>query len=123
MPNRPLVENIDTELAIRMTGLDPEPWDAGAIVTILSELAETPGFDWTKPLGAWSREAMVEFLLVAMRLIQKAMIARDLSDHGITRKSKRKRNRATGQCRGRWTVNDAGRDQRRDRTLRGNCRA
>ena len=34
-------ENIDTELAIRMTGLDPEPWDAGAVATILPELAET----------------------------------------------------------------------------------
>ena len=30
---------------------------------------------------------MVEFLLAAMRLIRKAMIARDLSDKGITRKS------------------------------------
>ena len=80
-------ESIDTELAIRTTGLDPEPWDAGAIATVLPELAETPGFDWAKPLGEWPREAMVEFLLVAMRLIQKAMIARDLSDRGITRKS------------------------------------
>jgi hypothetical protein len=30
---------------------------------------------------------MVEFLLTAMRLIQKAMIARNLSDRGITKKS------------------------------------
>ena len=30
---------------------------------------------------------MVEFLLKAMHLIRKAMIARDLSDQGITRKS------------------------------------
>jgi hypothetical protein len=30
---------------------------------------------------------MVEFLLTAMRLIQKAIIARDLSDKGVTRKS------------------------------------
>jgi hypothetical protein len=81
------VESIDTELAIRMTGLDPEPWDAGAIATVLPELAEKPGFDWAEPLGAWSREAMIEFLLTAMRLIQKAMIARDITDRGVTRKS------------------------------------
>lgn len=80
-------ESIDTELAIRMTGLDPEPWDGGAVATILPELAEKPGFDWAMPLGEWPREAMVEFLLVAMRLISKVMIARDLSDRGITRKS------------------------------------
>src|SRR5215468_4563384 len=28
-------EQIDTEQLIRMTALDPEPWDAGAIATIL----------------------------------------------------------------------------------------
>ena len=75
-------ENIDTERAIRMTALDPEPWDAGAVATILPELAETPDIDWSKPLGAWPRETMVEFLLVAMRLIRKAMIARDISETG-----------------------------------------
>lgn len=80
-------ENIDTELAIRMTGLDPEPWDAGAVMTILPELAEIPGIDWAKPFGEWPRETVVQFLLTAMRLIRKAMIARDLSDRGLTRKS------------------------------------
>ena len=80
-------EQIDTELAIRMTGLDPEPWDGGAVIAVLPELAETPGIDWSKPIGGWPRETMVEFLLTAMRLIRKAMIARDISDRGITRKS------------------------------------
>ena len=70
-----------------MTALDPEPWDAGAVTAILPELAETPDIDWSKPLAAWPRETMVEFLLVAMRLIRKAMIARDISESGITRKS------------------------------------
>jgi hypothetical protein len=81
------VENIDTERAIRMTALEPEPWDAGAVTVILPELAETPDIDWSKPLAAWPRETMVEFLLVAIRLIRKAMIARDISESGITRKS------------------------------------
>jgi len=80
-------ESIDTELAIRTSGLDPKPWDAGAVATILPELAETPGVDWSKPLGEWSRETMIEFLLAAMRLVRKAMTARDISERGITRNS------------------------------------
>jgi hypothetical protein len=77
---------IDTEQAIRMTGLDRNPWDAGAIAAILPELAEVPGVDWSKPLGEWPKEAMVDFLLEALRLVRKGMIARDLGG-GITRRS------------------------------------
>jgi hypothetical protein len=81
-------EQLDTERTIRMTALDPQPWDAGAVATILPELAAAcPDIDWTQPLGAWPRETMVEFLLVAMQLIRKAMIARDISETGITQKS------------------------------------
>jgi hypothetical protein len=81
-------ENLDTERTIRMTALDPQPWDAGAVATILPDLADAcAGLDWTKPLGAWPREEIVEFLLTATRLIRKAMIARDLSDKGISRQA------------------------------------
>jgi hypothetical protein len=80
-------ESIDTELAIRTSGLDPEPWDAGAVIAILPKLAEMPGVDWSKPFGEWSRETVTQFLLTAMRLIRKAMIARDISERGITRNS------------------------------------
>jgi hypothetical protein len=80
-------EQIDTEQAIRLTGLDPEPWDIGAINTILPQLADAcPGIDWSRPLASWSREEMADFLLVAIRLIRKAMIARDLSDKGVSRR-------------------------------------
>jgi hypothetical protein len=79
-------EEIDTERAIRMTGLDKNPWDAGAIAAILPELARCRGIDWSKPLSDWPREAMIEFLLEALRLVRRGMIARDLGD-GITRKS------------------------------------
>lgn len=78
---------LDTERTIRMTGLDPDPWEAGAVAAALPELAEASDIDWSKPLSAWPREEMIEFLLTAMRLIRKAMIARDLSDGGIPRKS------------------------------------
>jgi hypothetical protein len=79
-------EQLDTEQTIRLTALDPEPWDAGAVAAILPELAST-SFDWSQPITAWPRDTMIEFLLIAMRLIRKAMIARDLSDKGVTRQS------------------------------------
>jgi hypothetical protein len=78
-------EELDTEQTIRMTGLDRNPWDAGAIAAILPELAEVK-VDWSKPLADWPKETMVEFLLEALRLVRKGMIARDLGG-GITRKS------------------------------------
>ena len=104
-------ENIDTERAIRMTALDPEPWDAGAVAAILPELAETPDIDWSKPLGEWPRETMVEFLLAAMRLIRKAMIARDISETRHHPKIQRRYDCAPSQCGRRRTVDDAGRAQ------------
>jgi hypothetical protein len=81
-------ENLDTERTIRMTALDPQPWDAGAVAAVLPDLASAcPDLDWSKPLTEWSREDITEFLLKAMPLVRKAMIARDLSESGITRKS------------------------------------
>jgi hypothetical protein len=81
-------EQLDTERLIRMTALDPQPWDAGAVAAILSDLADAcSGIDWSKPVAAWPKDDVIEFLLKAMRLIRKAMIARDLSDKGISRKS------------------------------------
>jgi hypothetical protein len=81
-------ESLDTERTIRMTALDPQPWDAGAVAAILPDLADVcSGLDWSKPLTAWPKNDIVEFLLKAMPLIRKAMIARDLSESGITRKS------------------------------------
>jgi len=38
-------EQIDTELAVRMTGLDPDPWDAGAVASILPQLAAALDID------------------------------------------------------------------------------
>ena len=81
-------EQLDTEQCIRLTGLDPEPWDSGCVAAILPELADAcAGIDWSQPLVAWPKDTMIEFLLTAMRLIRKAMVARDLSDKGITRQS------------------------------------
>jgi hypothetical protein len=80
------VEELSAEQAIRLTAFDENPWDAGAIAAILPELAQLRGIDWSKPLADWSRVTMIEFLLEALRLVRRGMIARDLGD-GITRKS------------------------------------
>jgi hypothetical protein len=79
-------EGLDAEQTIRLIGLDPDPWDAGVIATILSDLANVPGLDWTKPLAAFSRDEIVRLLFEALRLVRRGMIARDLGS-GITRKS------------------------------------
>lgn len=84
-------EEIDTERCIRMTGLDPEPWDVGAAMAILPELAEDTAVDWSKPFGEWPQETVINFLLTAMRLIRKAVIARDISDRGVTQKPNAKK--------------------------------
>jgi hypothetical protein len=82
------LEQLDAEQTIRLTGLDPAPWTAGPVLAILPELAAAcADIDWSRPLTAWPRQTMVEFLLTAMRLIRKATIARDLSDKGVTRQS------------------------------------
>ena len=82
-------EQLESEQLIRLTALDPQPWDAGAVAAILPELADAcaEAVDWSKPLAQWPRDTIIAFLLKAMPLIRKAVIARDLSDKGITRKS------------------------------------
>jgi hypothetical protein len=78
-------EELDSEQTIRLSGLDPNPWDAGAVMAILPDLASAD-IDWSKPLADWPRESMAGFLLTAFGLIRNALIARDLGG-GITRKS------------------------------------
>jgi hypothetical protein len=70
-------EGWDVEETLRQTSLDPEPWDAGAIMSILPQLGAAPDIDWTAPIGSWPKDQMVRFLLEAMKLIRTAMIARD----------------------------------------------
>jgi hypothetical protein len=79
-------DGLDSERAIRMTGYDPNPWDAGVVATILPQLADSPGIDWTKPTAEWPREEMVTFLTTALALVRKATIARDFGGGTISRK-------------------------------------
>jgi hypothetical protein len=71
-------EGWGVEETLRLSGLDPEPWDAGAVAYILPELGALPDVDWGQSVTAWPKDQMIRFLLEAMKLIKNAMIARDV---------------------------------------------
>jgi hypothetical protein len=73
--------------SIRSTSIDPDPWDTGAIASILPELADSDIIDWSKPLAELSRDEMCAFLNDAFSLIRKAMAARDLGQNLVTRRT------------------------------------
>jgi hypothetical protein len=80
-------EGWDLEQTIRMTRLEPCPWDTGAVIKILPQLAQARGdFDWSLPVGSWSKEALAGFLLAAFNLIQRATIARDVVEEQLAGK-------------------------------------
>lgn len=71
--------------SVHAAGLDPDPWDIGAIDAILWELAEAK-VDWSKPLAELSRDEILLFLNDALTLIRKALAARDQGENLITRR-------------------------------------
>jgi hypothetical protein len=72
---------------IRTISIDPDPWDAGAIASILPELADSNIIDWSESLAELSREDMILFLADAFTLIRKAMAARDRGQDMVTRRT------------------------------------
>jgi hypothetical protein len=64
---------------------NPNPWDAGAIESILPELGNCQA-DWSKSLSQFSREEMIAFLGDAYNLIGKAMLTRDTGEKLVTRR-------------------------------------
>jgi hypothetical protein len=79
-------EGLDVEAVIRTNMLDPNPWDAGMVATMLPKIADL-NVEWTKPLVEWSRESMIAFLVGALDIIREGTIARDLGGGSITRKT------------------------------------
>jgi hypothetical protein len=74
-------EGWDEETTIRTTGLEPDPWLAGAVATILTKLPEAcPELDWSQPVGAWPKPDVVEFLTAAFALTQRALAARNVAE-------------------------------------------
>ena len=80
-------EGLNQEQAVRQPGLTPSPCDVAVVRSILTELSDKAGIDWSLPLEAWSRDTMVNFLMLAWQLINKAELARDHGDGKILRKS------------------------------------
>jgi hypothetical protein len=50
---------------------------SGAIETILPALGDLEGVDWAKPIGEWSKDAIVSFAYQIHRLTDTALAARD----------------------------------------------
>jgi hypothetical protein len=76
-------EGWDMEETLRQTSLNPQPWDEGVVVHILPTLG-TMSVDWDKPLGSWSRNDMVRFLINALSSVHTAMVARDVGGNIAT---------------------------------------
>ena len=72
-----IAEGLDQEQVVRATGLKPSPCDVAAVTSILPTLADKAGIDWDLPLKSWSKDEMTNFLLMAMRLLVTAEVARD----------------------------------------------
>src|SRR3954453_5179241 len=72
-----IAHGVNTEEALRQTGLDPEPWDSGAVASALPEIGALP-LDWAKPIGAWPKDDVIYLILQAVKLTRAAMIARDV---------------------------------------------
>jgi hypothetical protein len=72
------MEGSGYEIPIRtMTARDPQPWEAGAISSILPALGNIEKLDWSKPIGEWSKDQIVSFAWSIYKLTDAALAARD----------------------------------------------
>jgi DNA polymerase bacteriophage-type len=82
-----VAEGLDQEATVRLTGFSPDPCDVAVVTSILSLLADNAGIDWSLPLSSWSKDQMINFLMMVWRLMRDAEGARDNGPGGILRKS------------------------------------
>ena len=66
----------------------PEPWDAGAVESILPKLGDLKGMPWDKPLGDWSTKEMVRLAWNMHYLIDGAIARRDEGAEGKITKTR-----------------------------------
>jgi hypothetical protein len=81
-----ITEGWNKDETVLLGGFSPSPADVAVVRSILPLLADQAGIDWSKPLAAWSKEMMTDFVLLAWQLIRKAEVAHDHGP-GILRKS------------------------------------
>jgi hypothetical protein len=82
-----IAEGRDAEEVVRWTDFVPDPCDVAVVHSILSALADKAGIDWSRPLAAWSKDTMTDFLMLAWRLIGEAETVRDHGPGTILKKS------------------------------------
>lgn len=71
-------EGVPYENAIRtMHNRDPEPWEAGAVASILPALGNIEGLDWSRPLGEWHKDKIISFAWQVHKLTVAALAARN----------------------------------------------
>lgn len=71
-------EGCGYDAAIRaMAHRDPAPWESGAVETILPQLGNLEGVDWSTPVGEWSKDQIISFAWQIYRLTNGALAARD----------------------------------------------
>jgi hypothetical protein len=72
-----VAEGVGYDEAIRAMNSDVQPWDYGAVESILPALGDITGVPWDKPIGEWSKDQMVRFAWNVHVLADRAMMARD----------------------------------------------
>jgi hypothetical protein len=72
----------------RMKQFELEPWEAGAVSSILPMLGNVPGIDWNAPVGVWSKDQIMGFVWNAHLLVKAAIEARDSAETKIVTSSK-----------------------------------
>jgi hypothetical protein len=86
-----VAEGGDLEAVIRTMQFDPSPWEIGATEAILPTLARLESFEWSKPLGEWSEEKVVQLSWHIHRLVDAGLSARDKDGPVLLRYSERAR--------------------------------
>jgi hypothetical protein len=60
----------------------PQPWDVGAVASILPALGNLKGIDWSKPIGEWSQNEIQRFAWNCYQMTNAALQARDVGSDG-----------------------------------------
>ena len=60
-----------------MPGHFPQPWEAGAVESVLPAMGEIEDLPWDKPIGEWPKARIVSFSWHVYLLIEQALSLRD----------------------------------------------
>jgi len=73
-----VAEGIGYDQAIRsMPGSFPQPWEAGAVESVLPALSDVKGIDWETPISELPKRQMVLLAWHMHGLVERALLGRD----------------------------------------------